>query len=126
MIEDPITVTPSMTLQELVEDYIYRHHYKMFPVVEEEKLVGCITTRQLRGIPKDEWTKRTVGEIASACSAENTIAPDTDVIKVLSLMNRTRNSRLMVVEGSKLIGLIALKDIMNFLSIKLDLDKYED
>jgi CBS domain-containing protein len=126
MIEDPITVTPSMTLQELVEDYIYRHHYKMFPVVEEEKLVGCITTRQLRGIPKDEWTKRTVGEIASACSAENTIAPDTDVIKVLSLMNRTRNSRLMVVEGSRLIGLIALKDIMNFLSIKLDLDKYED
>jgi CBS domain-containing protein len=98
----------------------------MFPVVEEEKLVGCITTRQLRGIPKDEWMTKTVGEIASTCSPENTIAPDTDVIKVLSLMNRTRNSRLMVVEGSKLIGLIALKDIMNFLSIKLDLDKYED
>jgi len=30
----------------------------------------------------------------------------------------------MVVEGERLLGLIALKDIMNFLSIKLDLDQY--
>ena len=126
MIANPVTVAASITIQELVEDYIYRHHYKMFPVVEGENLIGCITTRHLREIPKDEWMTKTVGEIARTCSPENTIAPDTDVIKVLSLMNRTRNSRLMVVEGNKLIGLIALKDIMNFLSIKLDLDKYED
>lgn len=126
MIKNPITVAPSIKIKELVEDYVYRHHYKMFPVVEGENLVGCIATRQLREIPKNQWATKTVGEIARICSKDNTIAPATDVIKVLSLMNRTRNSRLMVVEGNKLIGLIALKDIMNFLSIKLDLDKYED
>lgn len=125
MIKDPITVAPSTTMRELVEDYVYKHHYKMFPVVEGETLVGCITTRQLREIPKDQWTVKKVGDIARTCSSENMIDPDTDVIKVLSLMNRTGNSRLMVVEEKKLIGLIALKDIMNFLSIKLDLDQYE-
>ena len=126
MIKNPTTVAPSIKIKELVEDYVYQHHYKMFPVVEGENLVGCIATRQLREIPKDQWATKTVGEIARTCSKDNTIAPETDVIKVLSLMNRTRNSRLMVVEGNKLIGLIALKDIMNFLSIKLDLDQYED
>jgi Zn-dependent protease/predicted transcriptional regulator len=126
MIKNPTTVAPSIKIKDLVEDYVYRHHYKMFPVVEGENLVGCIATRQLRETPKDQWATKTVGEIASTCSKDNTIAPETDVIKVLSLMNRTRNSRLMVVEGNKLIGLIALKDIMNFLSIKLDLDQYED
>jgi Zn-dependent protease len=126
MIKNPITVAPSIKIKDLVEDYVYRHHYKMFPVVEGENLVGCIATRQLRETPKDQWATKTVGEIASTCSKDNTIAPETDVIKVLSLMNRTRNSRLMVVEGNKLIGLIALKDIMNFLSIKLDLDQYKD
>lgn len=125
MIQNPITVAPSTTMKELVEDYVYKHHYKMFPVVEGETLVGCITTRQLREIPKDQWPTKKVGDIARTCSSENTIDPDTDVIKVLSLMNRTGNSRLMVVEGNRLIGLIALKDIMNFLSIKLDLDQYE-
>jgi len=125
MIQDPITVAPSTTMKELVEDFVYKHHYKMFPVVDGETLVGCVTTRQLREIPKDQWTLKEVGDIASKCSNENTIDPDTDVVKVLSLMNRTGNSRLMVVEGKRLIGLIALKDIMNFLSIKLDLDQYE-
>jgi Zn-dependent protease/CBS domain-containing protein len=126
MIKDPITVTPSMTIRELIEDYVYRYHYKMFPVIEGETLIGCITTRHLREIPKDQWTTRTIGEVVSKCSTENTTTPETDVIKVLSSMNRTRNSRLMVVEGDKLVGLIALKDIMNFLSIKLDLDQYEE
>ena len=126
MIKDPITVTPSMTIRELIEDYVYRYHYKMFPVIEGETLIGCITTRHLREIPKDQWTTRTIGEVVSKCSTENTNTPETDVIKVLSSMNRTRNSRLMVVEGDKLVGLIALKDIMNFLSIKLDLDQYEE
>jgi CBS domain-containing protein len=125
MITDPVTVPPSATIEELVEDYVYKHHYKMFPIVEGGILAGCITTRQLRQVPKAEWPTKTVGEVANACSTENTIDPATDVIKVLSQMNRTGNSRLMVVEGNKLAGIIALKDIMNFLSIKLDLDQYE-
>ena len=124
MITDPVTVSPNVTIEKLVEDYVYKYHYKMFPIVEGGLLAGCITTRQLRQVPKTEWPTKTVGEVASACSTENTIDPATDVIKVLSQMNRTGNSRLMVVEGNKLAGIIALKDIMNFLSIKLDLDQY--
>jgi len=124
MVKDPITVPPTITISALIEDYIYKHHYKMFPVVDKGNLVGCVTTRQVRPIPKDLWSSKAVGEIATTCSAENTIDPDTDVIQALSLMNRTGNSRLMVTEGQKLVGIIALKDIMNFLSIKLDLDQY--
>jgi Zn-dependent protease/CBS domain-containing protein len=126
MITDPITVPPTLTIKELVEEYIYKHHYKMFPVVDAGILVGCITTRQIRQVPKEEWQHKKISEIAKTCSADNTIHPDTDVVKVLRLMNRTRNSRLMVIEGQSLLGIIALKDIMDFLSIKLDLDQYED
>jgi Zn-dependent protease/CBS domain-containing protein len=124
MIADPVTVSPAISIKELVEDYIYKHHFKMFPVVAGERLVGCINTRLVRQLPREQWSVKTVGEIANACSEENTVGPDTDVVKALSLMNRTGNSRLMVVEDGKLLGLIALKDIMNFLSIKLDLDQY--
>ncbi|UCG92012.1 MAG: site-2 protease family protein [candidate division WOR-3 bacterium] len=121
---DPVTVTPSITVEQLVEDFIYKYHFKMFPVVEGEKLIGCITTRHIKGIPKAQWSSRTVAEIAKTCSSANTIDPETDAIKALSIMNRTGNSRLMVVEGNKLVGILALKDIMKFLSIKLDLEGY--
>ena len=38
-------------------------------------------------------------------------------------MSRTRNSRLMVAEGDRLVGIVALKDLLDFLSLKMDLDR---
>lgn len=123
---NPITVSPSISIEELVEDYIYKYHYKMFPIVENDTLIGCITTRQIRHVPKAEWKTKKVGDLITSCSTENVIEPDIDAIKALAIMNRTGNSRFMVVEGSKLIGILALKDIMKFLSVKLDLEGYEE
>ncbi len=37
MEKNPISVKGALTLQELVEDYIYQYHFKMFPVVENTK-----------------------------------------------------------------------------------------
>jgi CBS domain-containing protein len=56
------------------------------------------------------------------CTDQNTIDAETDAIKALSLMNRTGNTRLLVREDNRLVGIIALKDILKFLSLKLDLE----
>ena len=121
MKKDPVTAPASLSLQELVEDYIYTYHYKMYPVVEKGKLLGCITTRQVKEVPRERWPQRTVGESLSGCSPENTVGPGMDALKALSIMSRTGNSRLMVVDADQLIGIISLKDIMGFLSVKFDI-----
>jgi len=122
MQENPIAVPYQISIQQLVEDYVYRHHFKMFPVLEGERLVGCITTGQIKELSRSEWNQHTVKELSSGCSQENTISPDTDATDALSQMHRTHNSRLMVVEGDRLVGIIALKDLLGFLSLKLDLE----
>jgi high-affinity K+ transport system ATPase subunit B len=38
-------------------------------------------------------------------------------------MNQTGSSRLMVVNDGQLAGVIALKDMMKFLSLKVELDE---
>jgi Zn-dependent protease/CBS domain-containing protein len=119
---DPVTVPDSTTVEQLVEDYIYRYHFKMFPVINSGKLLGCITTKDVKEIPRDELDQKTVGEIADQCSGENTIEPDADAIKALSEMRRNNASRLMVVEDDQLVGIIALKDMLEFLSLKVELD----
>jgi predicted transcriptional regulator len=119
---DPVTVSPSTSLRQLIEEYIYKYHFKMFPVVEgTDKLIGCITTKQLEGVPRDQWGVKTVRELASQCSPENTIEPEADAIKALSLMARTGSGRLIVVEGNRMVGVITLKDMLKFLSLKLEL-----
>ncbi|MBN1542530.1 site-2 protease family protein [candidate division KSB1 bacterium] len=120
---DPVTVPPSTTIEKLVEDYIYQHHYKLFPVVEgENRLLGCITLKQVKEIPREEWSRKTVGETILSCSAENTISPHADAVETLALMNRTGASRLMVVEGDRLVGIISLKDLLKFFELKVELD----
>ena len=125
MKQRPVTVTPSISIKELIEDYIYKYHYKMFPVVKNGKLAGCISTQEIREVPSKEWDQRKVSDILKECSAENTLRADTDVIKALSIMNQTGKSRMMVAEGGRLIGVITLKDLLKFLSLKLDLEGEE-
>ncbi len=118
----PIVVPPSISIHELVNDYIYRYHFKMFPVTTDGTLLGCISSRQVQEIPREQWDQRRVEDALTMCSLENTIPPNTDPMKALSIMNRTGNSRLLVVEGDHLVGIITLKDMLKFLNLKMDLE----
>ncbi|MFA4903919.1 MAG: site-2 protease family protein [Desulfobaccales bacterium] len=120
---NPVAVQDSITVEHLVEDYIYKHHYKMFPVMSGDKLVGCITTRQVKEIPREAWSRETIREAASQCSPENTISPDTDAIKALGLMTQTGVSRMLVVEHGRLVGIVTLKDLLDFFSLKVELEE---
>ena len=121
MSKDAVTVAPTLTVEEMVNDYLYKYDYKMFPIVEAGRLRGCITTKEVKEVPRSEWAKRHVADIASECSPANTIQPDADATKALTLMNQTGSSRLIVVENSRLKGVITLKDMLRFLSTKVEL-----
>jgi CBS domain-containing protein len=85
-------------------------------------LSGCVTTRDVKAVPTERWSETSVGEVAEPCSSDNTVTPDTDAMKALGLMSKTGRGRLLVVEGGELLGIVALKDLMNFLNLKLDLE----
>ncbi|MFO7981113.1 MAG: site-2 protease family protein [Candidatus Aminicenantes bacterium] len=121
MKSNPVTVSSSLSVEDLVEDYIYKHHYKMYPVVDDEKLTGCVTINQVKEIPKEERDQHKVEELVQSCSEKNTISPDEDAMEALSTMKKNHTSRLMVVDNGKLVGVISLKDMMGFLSLKIDL-----
>lgn len=122
MPDKTISAPANLSVSDLVEEYIYRHHYKMFPVVNDDRLVGCVTTRAVKELPRDAWNETTVAEIANAPSETNTIDPDADASKALSTMSKTGNSRLMVAKDSHLLGVVSLKDLLEFIVLKLDIE----
>jgi len=123
MNDHPVTVPDSITVEELVEKYIYKHHYKMFPVMAGDNLVGCITTREVKEVPREDWGKETISRLALKCSPENTIEPEADATQALALMNQTGISRLLVVDKGHLVGIVTLKDLLSFLSLKVELEE---
>lgn len=121
---EPHTVSPGLNLAELVEDHVYRTHHKMFPVTEDDgRLLGCVTTRQIREVPREQWSARTVRDVMLDCSSDNTISPDEDAIRALSRMQQTGASRLMVVADGELVGILSIKDLIKFISLKIELEE---
>ncbi|MFO7570591.1 MAG: site-2 protease family protein [Smithellaceae bacterium] len=125
MVKDPVVVPRSITLHEFIHDYVYPYQFQLYPVVAFGKLSGCVTVAAVAAVPREEWTKQTVGSVVLACDQENTVGPDDGADQALAIMNRTGNSRLMVVQDDQLVGIISLKDMLKLLSLKNGLQDVE-
>ena len=125
MTRNPVTVPPSLRLRELVDAYIYVYGHDMYPVVEENRLLGCVGLSQIKHVPQLQWQDMLVCEVMSPCSQDNMIDADADAVAAIAIMQRSGNSRLMVIHEGHLAGIVALKDILRLLALKLDLETVE-
>ena len=91
-------------------------------MVDGGHLVGCISTRQVKTVPREAWPYRRVAELMAPCTEENTVDPGMDAIEALGLMRRTGASRLIVAVGDRLVGIVVMKDMLELFSLKMDLE----
>jgi len=122
MTPDPVAVGPEMTLDAFVKDYLYHSHHGLYPVVDSGRLIGCIGARQLKGVPREDWGIMRVGEVFVRSTPENTVSADTDSVKAMAMMHRNATSRLMVVDGQRLVGIVTLKDMLDLFALKMELE----
>jgi len=125
MTADPVTVPASASLRDFIEDYLYHHALDLFPVVEEGRLRGCISLRQAREVPRENWGRVRVGEVCGAFAASNTVDADADAAGALEQMQRHKTGRLMVLDGEELVGMLVLKDLLRFLQVRASLEDRE-
>jgi Zn-dependent protease len=120
-----IVVPPTLDLRSWVEDYVYHYHRKLFPVATNGQVQGVISTQALARFPRGEWSEHTVAEGMSRDVDALRIAPHADALEALGRMQRTGSSRLLVMEGSQLVGIVSLKDLLRFLHLKIELEDTE-
>ena len=112
------TLDAQMSLEE-ARQFFARSHHRGFPVVENNKLIGIVTQSDLLKIR--ESAKHTLGDRNLAndiflkeimTPAPITVTPIHTLSNVLYLLDRYQISRLPVVDGRKLIGIITRADII--------------
>jgi len=124
MQKNPVTVPPGITIQEWIEDYVYQHHFKMFPVVEESRLLGCISIDNIRRLPRSSWAGAKIRDVMEPVSDTNTIPAQAETMRLLAMMVRPdTKSRFMVVEKGQLVGVISMRDLLELIALKLELER---
>ena len=109
VVKDPITVSPSMTVRDLLA-LIARHRISGLPVVDGRRVVGIVTNRDLRF---ETELDQPVAAIMTPGERLVTVPEGTDLDTAKALMHRHRLERVLVLSPDReLKGLITVKDIL--------------
>jgi CBS domain-containing protein len=111
MSRDPRSVSPGEPVAEAAR-IMRSEDVGSLPVVDQERLVGIITDRDIaiRVVSESRDPQvTTVGEISS--SNPVTVRPEQDLAEALQLMAQHQVRRLPVVEDERLIGIVAQADV---------------
>lgn len=124
MVTEPISVPSTITVRGLVEDYFYKHHHKLFPVVDGEILQGVIELKDVKRIAPDKWDTVPVANIMQKLSQENTVPETMDAMGALARLQKLKRSRVLVIStGGQLLGILTLKDMLDYFTMKTDLER---
>ncbi|HVO15918.1 MAG TPA: site-2 protease family protein [Alphaproteobacteria bacterium] len=127
MTANPITVPAATTVRDLVDDYIYVHHHKVFPVTDGDRLLGAVDLNEVKAVPRDRWELVQASAILTPLSPDIAIDAEEDAVKALSRMQRTGSTWLLVTTGDgRLAGIVSLKDILQLLALRMDLEEDAD
>jgi len=121
MVRDPICIAADTPLDDVIEDYFYRHHHTAFPVMRDGALIGCIRIEDVGRVPRAERAEKTAGDIVSASGKVGRVATGTPAMDALMTMRKSGTSRLMVTEDGALRGMLTMRDIMTHLAIRDEL-----
>ncbi len=108
MTSDVQVVHPDTTVQQLNELMLSTKHMG-FPVMDKG-LVGIVTLTDTHRVTRDRFAHARVADIMTRNVI--TVDPDMDSAKALNIMIEHRISRLPVVQGDKLVGIITQKDFL--------------
>lgn len=111
MTTDVITCSPSTAITQVAK-YLKENDMGSIPVVEDHRLLGIITDRDIviRCVAVGRDPEKTNCE---DCMTKNpvTVTPETDAHEAARLMSSEQVRRLPVVENGKLVGICALGDL---------------
>ncbi|QOD37850.1 IMP dehydrogenase [Candidatus Wolbachia massiliensis] len=113
IVYNPITISPDKRVSEAIS-LMREHNYSGIPVVDQRKLVGILTNRDVRFI-EDQNMSVKVSEVMTKDKLITVREQEVDSASAMKLLHENRIEKLLVVdENFYCIGLITVKDIEKY------------
>ena len=121
MTRNILTVTPDLTVQQLVNDYFLVHPHGGYPVVQNDKLQGVVTMGSVRSIPREKREFETVAQAMVPYERIVTINSTASAAYAMQKMAKNQIGRLVVTEGDRILGIVTRGDLMKTIRTRQDL-----
>lgn len=123
MTKDVITVQANLPLDKLFDKYFLKFRHAAFPVVEDDTILGLITFHDVKEVPREKWHAAAAREIMLPLGKNLIISRKMDALDALAKMAKTGLGRLLVIENSKLIGIVSQRDITRLFEFKSEIEE---
>jgi Zn-dependent protease len=123
MTKNPIAVPPDISIANFIEEYVYTSHHHLYPVAEKEKLLGYISLKEVKSLPKEKWETTPVEDIMVSKGQFKTVTPQSSALEALALMQEMDTPILLVVEGPKLVGILTAPNLFKLVRLKWELEQ---
>ena len=121
-IKNPETVSPGISLQQLLDRHILPTGYRSFPVVDGETVVGLVSIDALRGLDVGEREHREVRSAMTPISEELCVRPGLPLADAMKKLVASASGRLLLIEGGieggRLRGMLTKEGLSRFLEIR--------
>lgn len=121
MVNNPVAVPADTPADVMIDSYFYRFSHKVFPVVRGRHVLGCVRLEDIGKLDPRDRAGLTAADILSPDSRDRTVAPDATVLEALNIMRQHNTSRLVVAENGLLEGILTMRDIMNYVTIRQEI-----
>ncbi len=121
MVTDVVSVPPDITLSELIEIYLLRHHYTAYPVVDGDIPLGVISVRLVKRVPQGAWRTTSVAQAMHPLTDVITLSLRDTLPTAMQKMAASGLGKLPVIEDGRLVGVVTKRDIASYLEVRSDL-----
>jgi Zn-dependent protease len=116
-----IAVNSSTTISEFVNDYVFRYHHRVFPVLELNRFIGMIDMRSIKSVPPSDWSTTKIGAYISDPSISCVLDPDVEATDALRLLMTRNCDRAPIVRNGVLLGILTRADLFKLISLKREI-----
>ena len=108
VVNDPVTIHPNMTVRDVIE-LTRKHKISGLPVIDNDKIVGIVTNRDLRF---ETNLDQPIKNIMTPRERLVTVSEGTSREEAINLLHQHRLERVLVIDDKDALkGLITVKDI---------------
>jgi len=121
---EPASISPNLTVGELVHDRLMRGEDRSFLVRHDDGgLAGLVTLSDVRRVAQEDWPVARVTDIMTRFADLASVGPDDDLEGALALLQQREVNQLPVVEedGRTVLGLLTRSGILRLVDTRLKL-----